>query len=353
MPTWGGILQELAQTNDPKRYDNIRRKYLLSLRQHTGRAVILYASKWTQDPNIPPQLLSIVDEDLQGLMEVIHDVSETDLDLILHSPGGSLEAAEAFVLYLRSKFSHIRVIVPQLAMSAATMIACASDAIVLGKHSFLGPIDPQLMLNTPVGPRMVPAEEVLEQFEMAKKECQDPTRLGAWLPMLGQYGPNLLVNCRHTCAMSSKLVQDWLENYMFKSDDNGAAEAKEIAGWLSNHSYFKSHGRHIPRRELERRHVKIVRLEDDPQLQDYALSVFHAATHTFHGTSAVKIVENHNGSAFIKQLQVQQMIMGMPFQQGPRPQIPPRPAPPTAPVPTAPQDPVSPTPQNPPAPRNH
>src|SRR5208337_1766644 len=115
---------------------------------HTGRAVILYASKWTQEPNIPPQLLSIVDEDLQGLMEVIHDVSETDLDLILHSPGGSLEAAEAFVLYLRSKFSHIRVIVPQLAMSAATMIACAGDAIVLGKHSFLGPIDPQLMLNT-------------------------------------------------------------------------------------------------------------------------------------------------------------------------------------------------------------
>jgi ClpP class serine protease len=29
-----------------------------------------------------------------------------------------------------------------MAMSAATMIACAADVIVMGKHSFLGPIDP-------------------------------------------------------------------------------------------------------------------------------------------------------------------------------------------------------------------
>ena len=80
------------------------------LHQHTKRAVILYATKWTQpDPNVPPPLLSITDEDLQALMEVIHGVTESDLDLILHSPGGSLDATEAFVTYLRSKFSHIRV----------------------------------------------------------------------------------------------------------------------------------------------------------------------------------------------------------------------------------------------------
>jgi Serine dehydrogenase proteinase len=346
MPTWGGILQELRQSqaanNGVAQFDQIRRKYLVLLHQHTERAVILYATKWTQEPNIPPQLLSIVDEDLQGLMEVIHGVSEPNLDLILHSPGGSLEAAEAFVLYLRSKFSHIRVIVPQLAMSAATMIACAADEIVLGKHSFLGPIDPQLMLNTPMGPRMVPAEEILEQFEMAKKECQDPTKLGARLPMLSQFGPNLLVNCKHACAMSSKLVQDWLEGYMFKGDDNRKTKAGEIANWLASHSYFKSHGRHIPRQELERRQLKIVHLEDDLSLQDYALSIFHAATHTFIGTGAVKIMENHHGNAFIKQLQVQPMIMQMPVAPGPRPQNPTRPAQPNGPPPAMPQNPDTP-----------
>src|SRR2546428_5122547 len=112
MPTWGGILKELAQsqraTGIPQ-FDQIRRKYVVLLHQHTRRAVILYAAKWTQpDPNVSPQLVSIVDEDLQALMEVIHAVSEPNLDLVLHSPGGSLDAVEAFVLYLRSKFSHIR-----------------------------------------------------------------------------------------------------------------------------------------------------------------------------------------------------------------------------------------------------
>ena len=66
------------------------------------------------------------------------------LDLILHTPGGFPEAAESIVKYLRSKFStNIRVIVPHLSMSAGTMIACAGKEIVMGKHSSLGPIDPQ------------------------------------------------------------------------------------------------------------------------------------------------------------------------------------------------------------------
>ena len=72
----------------------------------------------------------------------------TDLDLILHSPGGSIGAAEAIVSYLRSRFEHIRVVVPNLAMSAAAMISCAADELVLGEHSFLGPTDPQIPIQT-------------------------------------------------------------------------------------------------------------------------------------------------------------------------------------------------------------
>jgi hypothetical protein len=306
MPTWGEILKELASAQpagSPQIFDAVRRKYLGLLHKHTGRAIILYASKWTQiDPQVSPQLVSIVDEDLQGMMEVIHGVAEPNLDLILHSPGGSLDAVEALVLYLRSKFTHIRVVVPQLAMSAATMIACAADELLLGKHSFLGPIDPQLILATPLGPRMVPAENILQQFEQAKQECHDPAKLGVWLPMLNQYGPDLLVSCENARKLSRKLVRDWLETWMFKNHPKRKSRARCIADWLSNHSYFKSHGRHIPRAELELRGLKIVRLEDDPALQDLTLSVYHATTHTFNATGAVKIMENHLGKAFIKTL---------------------------------------------------
>jgi len=226
------------------------------------------------------------------------------LDLILHSPGGSLEAAEAFVQYLRSKFSHIRVIVPQFAMSAATMIACAADRIVLGKHSFLGPTDPQFFLQTPLGPRMVPAQAILAQFEQAREECRDPKKLAAWLPMLSQYGPDLIVQCQNVSERAEFLVRTWLRSFMFRADADGEEKADSIATWLSTHDNFKSHGRHIPRTELEEKGLQIERLENDQEMQDVFLSVFHATTHTFNGTDAAKIIENHLGRAFIKRVQV-------------------------------------------------
>jgi hypothetical protein len=306
MPTWSGILDELgksaAQRGQPD-FDGVRRKYLLAAHRNTGRNVILYATKWTQpDPQVSPELITIVDEDLQGIMEVVHGLSDPRLDLILHSPGGSLEATEALVNYLRSKFRHIRVIVPQMAMSAATMIACAADVVVLGKHSFLGPIDPQFTLNTPLGPRLVPAQAILDQFEFARKECMDPSKMGAWLPMLGQYGPDLLVKCRHAIELSEELARNWLEAYMFRRGSKEARkkQAKDIAAWLSDHREFKTHNRHIPRHEAKRRGLRIRNLESDQAEQDLFLSVLHATTHTFSGTPAVKIIENHLGKAFVK-----------------------------------------------------
>lgn len=299
MPIWSEILAELAvgdQQSAPD-VDKVRRKYLTMLHQHTKRNVILYASGWLQKP--AADAVTIGDEDIQAMMEVSHGMPGCDLDLILHSPGGSPEAAEAVVSYLRSRFSHIRVIVPNLAMSAATMTACAADEIVLGKHSFLGPTDPQIFIPTPLGMRWIPAQAILEQFGNAQRECADPGKLTAWLPMLSQYGPDLLVRCDAALEMSRELVKTWLRAYMFQGHPKGAQFAASISDWLSDHRKFKSHSRHIARSELEQRGLTIARLEKDEKLQDLVLSVFHATTITFTGTQAVKIVENHNGRAFV------------------------------------------------------
>jgi len=304
LPIWSEILSELTKTRgqdgNPD-FDQVRRKYLAELYRHTGAAVILYASGWLQKPEAPPALLSIGDEDIQALMEVSQGLAGDRLDLIMHSPGGSPEAAEAIVSYLRQRFSHIRLIVPQLAMSAATMIACATDEIILGKHSFLGPTDPQILLPTSLGLRQVPAQAVLDQFDRAKEECTDPANLAAWLPMLGQYGPDLLVQCESALHMSKELVKTWLGMYMFKDAADRVEQADSVSEWLADHGHFKSHSRHIPRDEVARRGLTVAHLEQDPTLQDLALSVFHATTHTFAGTSAAKIVESHTGRAFIKQ----------------------------------------------------
>ena len=67
------------------------------------------------------------------------------LDLILHTPGGDLAATESIVTYLKKMFNNdIRAIIPQISMSAGTMIAMSCKEIIMGEQSSLGPIDPQM-----------------------------------------------------------------------------------------------------------------------------------------------------------------------------------------------------------------
>ena len=305
MPIWSEILREINESQD---FDGVRRKYLLKLHEHTGRDVILYASGWLQKPDAPTALTTINDEDIHGLMEVTSGLTSGKLDLVLHSPGGSPESAEAIVSFLRSRFSDIRVIVPHEAMSAATMIACASDRIMLGDHSFLGPTDPQILMPTPLGINQVPAQAVLDQFDKALKLGQDLDSFPAWLPMLEQYGPHLIVQCESAIEMSRELVEMWLKQYMLKNEEKCNDTAKDISEWLANHQDFKSHSRHIARDELIERGLIVEKLEIDHDLADSALSAFHATIQTLVGTPSIKIMENHLGRAYIKQAPPPQVI---------------------------------------------
>jgi ClpP class serine protease len=233
-------------------------------------------------------------------MEVVHGLPQGPVDIILHSPGGSAEATEMIVHYLRSKFTHIRVIVPQAAMSAATLLACAADVITMGQHSALGPVDLQFLVSGSSGTRLVPAQAILDQFEKAKVDCQDPKLLGAWAPMLTQYGPALLVQCENALTLSQTLVKEWTKQWMFRNDSDGELKATRVADQLKDHAFFKSHSRHITRQHAIDMGLVVEPLENDQTFQDLVLSVFHAATHTFSATIAVKLIENHLGKAFVK-----------------------------------------------------
>ena len=308
MPTWSQVLDEIGDAKEffkgkypVQAHDYVRRRYLGKLRSYTKRDTILYASAWVQRPDVGEESLIGID-DIQALMEVSYGLRSKELDIVLHSPGGSPEGAEAVISYLRSRFDHIRVIVPNFAMSAATMVACAADEIVMGKHSFLGPIDPQITLDTGLGRRPVAAQAVLSQFDIVQRECADPENRAVWEPMRIRYEPDLLVVCEHAIGLSEELVSCWLKKWMFKRVTDSAKrdkKAKAIAKWLSDRKRFKSHSRYISREEIEKQGMKIIRLEDDPKLQDLALSVFHATTLTFSNAPIEKIVENHEGRCFI------------------------------------------------------
>lgn len=85
--------------------DIVRREILAELAAYTKRDTIVYATKSGQvNSNIPAHTLSVTTEDIKFFMSAVHGLQNDNLDLILHSPGGSLEAAEQIVNYLRSKY---------------------------------------------------------------------------------------------------------------------------------------------------------------------------------------------------------------------------------------------------------
>lgn len=294
MPNWHEIGEELKQAGST--FDLIRRKYIKELSQKTDRNVIIYYSGWLQKSNI--EGLQVNDADKNGLMTVIHKLDKTKgLDLVLHTPGGDTAATESIVDYLHSKFGNdIRAIVPQLAMSAGTMIACSCKEIIMGLQSSLGPIDPQF--------GGIPAHGIVEEFNRALSEIKaDPMSAAIWQPIIAKYNPTMIGECEKAIDWSEKMVEDWLDRNMLSAEEDKEIKIQTIIKELGDHALNKSHARHLSIQKCKDIGLKIVDLESDPELQDLVLSVHHICIHTLSSTNAFKIIENQNGIAFIQSAQ--------------------------------------------------
>jgi membrane-bound ClpP family serine protease len=238
--------------------------------------------------------VEIDDNDKNAFMTVIHNLDrKKGLDLFLHTPGGQVAATESLVDYIRRMFgTDVEIFIPQLAMSAGTMVACAGSKIHMGKQSNLGPIDPQF--------GGIPASEVLEEFNRAAKEIKnDSSKIPLWQVIIGKYHPTFIGECEHAVKWSKDIVRQWLITGMLSGDKNSIKKANNIVKHLSDHSKHKSHARHINIDECKEIGLKISNLESDPTLQDLVLTVHHTYIHTLTGSLAYKIVENHDEKAML------------------------------------------------------
>ena len=215
MPDWSQVLDEInakeAAVMSVSVLDDVRRHYLAQLHELTKRNIVIYYSGWIQNPLDGTE---INDEDKTGFMTVLHELDhEKGLDLILHTPGGQTGATESLVDYLRAVFgTNIRAFVPHLALSGGTVIACGCKEIYMGKHSSLGPIDPQI--------GGTPAHGVLADFNRAFEEIKvDPDKILVWQPILSKYQPALIDRCEKAIEMVKDMVIYWLRTGMFENDD--------------------------------------------------------------------------------------------------------------------------------------
>lgn len=291
MPNWAKVLDEIKRceaASNPSPVDTIRRKYLRQLHRYTGRNIIAYYSGWL---NLGSVLgVDINDMDINGFMTAIHGLDcKKGLDLILHTPGGSISATEHLVGYLIKKFgSDIRAIVPQAAFSAGTMISCACKEVVMGKQSCLGPFDPQI--------NGVSAIRLLEEFEHAIADAKkDPASIPFWQVIIGKYHPTFLDSCELAKNRSEVIVSEWLKNNMFTDRPDAAEHAANVVSKFNEVGHKLDHDKHISLEQCEEIGIKVRRLEEDQELQDLVLTVHHAFMHTLSGARITKAIENHQG----------------------------------------------------------
>ena len=328
MATWNEISDEIRQARDG--HEQVRHKYLRKFQEHRGgRNTIAYYSGFLHNGKHRGSV-GIEDRDQYAFMSlsmgarkaeesptgkaregVIHD---NGLDLILHTGGGKIEAAESIMEFLFTLYrGDVEVFVPHMAMSAGTIMACGAKAIHMGTYSSLGPIDPQTEDGIPVW-------SILKDFDEAKKDiAKSKSNYLAWQTMLSSYPLGIISACNVLNELSVAIATRWLQrdNGMFGELDSDTRDkkAEDIVKALSDYSNLKSHSRHLSIdtcRNVIGFGEKIVDLAGDGTLEydtmkSALLSYHKACEQTLRDKKKVsKFIENHVGQVIYVSDELQQ-----------------------------------------------
>src|SRR4051794_7709061 len=104
-----------------------------------GRTLICYVAG-SQAP--------ISRDDAIAFVDLLHNIRQDhDLDILLHTGGGDTDAADKLISMARARIGtkKLRIVVPDYAKSAGTMMVLGADAVVMSASSKLGPTPPQIV----------------------------------------------------------------------------------------------------------------------------------------------------------------------------------------------------------------
>lgn len=282
--------QPLYHAVNRDRYD--RQALIREIEKVTGRRLIVYVS------NLNHHESSITRDDIAPFHELVASLDQqSDVDLLIQSPGGDPNAAEIIVHTLLSRTKHLRVIVPQAAKSAATLISLAADEILMSDTSELGPIDPQVTIPTSYGLAFRPAQAFLNGLEMIKKEHADGRALNAvYYPFLKGVDAALIDYCYKSIEHSKRLAIKWLTRSMYK---NQPKEAERIAEELINIEKYPSHGQVINYRDGLKIGLRITYKSFDDPIWQMLWHLYISYIVVMKEQTTIKIFENRNSSVMI------------------------------------------------------
>ncbi len=263
-----------------------RQKTISSIEKLTGRRLIVY------EANLWSNRSSLGEDDIQPFADLLVRLQpKENVDLLLQSPGGDIDAAEKIVYMCRETAGGFRVIVPEYAKSAATLIALASDEVVMGLASEIGPIDAQLTGPGPGGAVFqTSAQSFIDEFERIKDEVNKTGNLSpAYFPLLEGLNLGFIGMCRNLMERSRRFAEKWLNKYMLiGSPDRAerlAAELCDVKKWLS-------HGIVIDANQASELGVRVKKLKQDDELWKQIWYLHCCYGVLFRRTSVAKIYES-------------------------------------------------------------
>ena len=180
-------------------------------------------------------------DDTMPFVDLLHNIKPSEnFDLLLHTPGGNLDAAEKIIRLAREKAgkAELRIIVPEMAKSAGTLMVLGADLVLMSDASELGPIDPQVQFADSNGLiRWHSAQHYIDAYnELYRKINDNPDDYAARL-MFQKIDPGLVKMCQGAIDRARRSAEDLLKRGMFRQGGNvtkTAGELLDTTRWLSH-----------------------------------------------------------------------------------------------------------------------
>ena len=220
----------LFQANSAARYQ--RQAIIKQIQARTGRRLICYVSG---------RECIINENDTMPFVDLLHNVRPGEsVELLLHTAGGSIDAAEKLVRMVRSKVgeAEFQIIVPESVKSAGTLMVLGADCVVMSDMSELGPIDPQMVFADSSGlRRWQSVQNYLDAYdEYTNATNQNPNNVAAQI-MLGKIDPTIVKLCQTVKDRARQCAEDLLRRGMFRETGNWSQTVVELLDtrrWLSH-----------------------------------------------------------------------------------------------------------------------
>jgi hypothetical protein len=257
------------------------------MQEITGTKIITYIA----NPNASPNFID--HNDPIFLNDILESVGQTEkLDLIIESPGGEIDTTEKIGAMCRSFCDQFRVIVINRAKSSATMLALASDEILMGYISELEPIDPQIMVVNPRGQlTFVPAQSIIDSLTLLHSALQQGLDPRAVIALAQKIDPPMLDVASKALQHSRAIAEEWLKKYMLKDNPTKAAE---LAASLSNNQQWLSHGRRIDIRKAKELGLKVSLVDRNSDLWKNLWEYYSRAFTLLNGNRNIKLLESES-----------------------------------------------------------